>query len=509
MKKIVFFSLVCSLFLSASFSQNIAKPVAQNARPKLVVGVVIDQMRWDYLYYYYDSFGTNGFKRLMIDGFSCENTFIPYTPTVTAVGHSSIFTGTVPAINGITGNNWFEKTSTKSRYCVTDKTVSTVGKNLFKDDDAGQRSPRLLLTTTIGDELKIATKYKAKVVGVALKDRSAILPAGHEADIAIWFSETSKKFITSSYYTQTMPTWLGDFNDKFCPDSLGNNIKYSIYGNKVTKLLAEKAIENYDLGKDDVTDMLTVSFSTPDLIGHAYGPFSKEMNACYKQLDVQLGEFLTYLDTRIGKNNYTLFLTADHGVAHVPDSINNEEHHIPAGYFSPLTKKINHYLAEKYDTSFNDMIKGEENNQLFFNMEEIVKRKLTADVIINDAIDFLSNENGISRVMRYEKLENYTVNSIQKEMLTNGYYPTRCGEIVFLNEPEWIDDVRKSIATTHGAWNPYDAHIPLLFYGYGVNKGKMYDKTYMTDIAPTITSLLHIQMPSGCIGNAIKEVIKK
>lgn len=512
MKKLLSsFALFCIIYsISTADAQQTSPPVPLNARPKLVVGIVVDQMRWDYLYYYYDSFSNNGFKKLLKDGFSCENTFIPYTPTVTAVGHASIFTGSVPAIHGIVGNNWFEEKSTKSKYCVTDTAYYTIGNNLVEKDNSGQRSPRVLLTTTIGDELKIATNYKAKVVGVSIKDRSAILPAGHEANIAVWFSDASKKFITSSYYTKSAPVWLSSFNDAFCNNNQCDELKEtSLYGNTVTKLLAERAIENYELGKDNITDMLTVSFSTPDLIGHAFGPFSKELNACYKQLDNELADFITYLDTKIGKNNYTLFLTADHGVAHVPDSINNEEHHIPAGYFSPLVKKLNQYLAEKYDTSFTKMIKGEENNQLYFNMAEIAKRKLNADVIINDAIVFLSKENGISRVMRYDNLESYTLNKTQKEMLTNGYYPSRCGEIIFINEPAWMDDIRKNIATTHGVWNPYDAHIPLLFYGYGINKGKTYDKTYMTDIAPTITSLLHIQMPSGCIGNIVKEVIKK
>jgi len=508
--------LACYCLWSTLYCISFAQPTqtiqrSSNTRPKLVVGIVVDQMRWDYLYYYYDSFSNNGFKKLLDNGFSCENTFIPYTPTVTAVGHASIFTGSVPAIHGVTGNNWFEANSIKSKYCVTDTTYATIGNDLIVNDNNGQRSPNVLLTTTIGDELKIATNYKAKVVGVALKDRSAILPAGHEADVAVWFSDVSKRFVTSSFYTTSGPEWLDQFNEKNCAVKKCDELKQtSLYGNTVTTLLAEAAIEHYGLGKDNTTDLLTVSFSTPDLIGHAFGPFSKELNACYKQLDNELGALISFLDAKIGKSAYTLFLTADHGVAHAPDNINNEEHHIPAGYFSPLTKKLNQYLASKYDSTFTNMVKGEENNQLFFNMEAIKQHPaLNADNIIDDAIHFLSQEKGISRVMRYSELEKYTLNKTQREMLTNGYYPPRCGEIVFINAPEWIDDVRKSIATTHGAWNPYDAHIPLLFYGYGINKGKMYDKTYMTDIAPTISSLLHIQMPSGCIGNAIKDVIKK
>ncbi|MEO5781636.1 MAG: alkaline phosphatase family protein, partial [Ginsengibacter sp.] len=212
MIKKIFLSLFSLCLTGFSFSQFRTKEIT---RPKLVIGLVIDQMRWDYLYRYYDLYSTDGFKRLLNEGFSCENTWIPYVPTYTAPGHTCIYTGSVPSIHGIIGNNWFDKNSNKTIYCTDDSTVSSVGSN----SAAGKMSPRKLLTTTITDELRLSNNFKSKVIGISLKDRASILPTGHSANAAYWFDTKTGDWITSSYYIHQLPDWMNKFNQRRLPDN--------------------------------------------------------------------------------------------------------------------------------------------------------------------------------------------------------------------------------------------------------------------------------------------------
>ena len=267
---------IAALLLLTSFSCT-AK-AAGVERPKLVVGIVVDQMRWDYLYRYYSLFGEGGFKRLMNEGFSCENTMINYVPSVTAVGHTAIFTGSVPSVHGIAGNNFL--LNGKMTYCCADSTVRSVGST----SDEGMMSPRNLLTTTIGDELKIATDFKSKVIGVSLKDRAAILPAGHSADGAYWMDYTTSTFISSTYYMDKLPEWVVNYNKTIGKVSK-DDICYTPLGNKLTEEMGKAAIAGEGLGSDDVTDLLTLSFSCTDLVGHKYGTHSDITRNIYIDLD--------------------------------------------------------------------------------------------------------------------------------------------------------------------------------------------------------------------------------
>lgn len=547
-KQLIFTAFLFSFILS--FSQT-TKPIAQNARPKLIVGIVVDQMRWDFLYRYYDRYSKGGFKRLMNDGFNCENTFIPYTPTVTAAGHTCIYTGSVPAIHGVVGNGWYDYTEKRDVYCSEDKSVQTVGAN----NDNGKMSPKNMLTTTICDELKLATNFRSKVIGVAIKDRGAILPAGHSADAAYWYDSKTGSFISSTYYFNELPKWTQEFNASNKTNSyyeknwntlypintylqsdvdtnnyestvLGDNqkgfpydlkrfidkkdfgkIRSTPYGNSLTFDFAKAALINEQLGKDSITDFLAVSFSSTDYIGHAFGPNSVEIEDTYLRLDKDLEAFLTFLDKEVGKNNYTLFLSADHGVAHVPGFL--EKHKLPNGGVvgSESEKKLNAFLKEKY--SVDSLCIGNANYQFYLNHILIEEKELDYDDILKNTISFLQKINGVDRALEYADLQEAMLPKALKEQFINGYYPSRCGDVLVILKPGYIDDEYDNKGTTHGIWNPYDAHIPLLFFGNGIAKGKEYNKTYMSDIAPTLASLLHIQMPSGCIGNVVKEAIKK
>ena len=537
MKKFV---LVFLAFISiyGSNAQNIQ-------RPKLVVGIVVDQMRWDYLYRYIDRYAPDGgFKRLLGQGFTCENTFIPYMPTVTACGHTCVYTGSVPAITGITDNVWWDNLENRSMYCTDDNTVKSVGTS----SQAGQMSPRNLLVTTIGDELRLATNFRGKVIGIALKDRASILPAGHSANAAYWYDNSTGNWITSTYYMSDLPQWVKDLNAKKLVDQyyaqdwntlypintyvqstaddvpweshpLGKTFPYDLkkfqgknygvidvtpYGNTLTVEMAKAAITNEQLGADDITDMLTISFSSPDYIGHTFGPNSIEQEDDFLRLDKDLGDLLDFLDSKVGKDQYTVFLTADHGVAHVPAFM--EQRNIPAGSFNMAAnvKAINEFLNNKYGT--NNLVAGSFNEfQITLNQQAIESAKLDADAIKKTIIDYLMAQPGVSRAFALDKIEQVPLNARIKEMLVNGYFPKRSGDIEVILNPQWLSGFG-SAGTSHGMWNPYDSHIPLVWYGWGIKHGKMNRETYMTDIAPTIAAMLHVQMPNGSIGHVIEEV---
>jgi predicted AlkP superfamily pyrophosphatase or phosphodiesterase len=513
-------------------------------RPKLVVGIVIDQMRWDYLYRY-DRYAENGgFKRMMEGGFSCENTFITYAPTVTACGHASIYTGSVPAINGITGNFWINRISDKEVYCAEDKSVKTVG----SITTAGLMSPANLLTTTIGDELRLATNFKSKVIGVALKDRGSILPAGHTANAAYWFDTKAGNWITSTYYMNKLPTWVDDFNAKKMVDkyydqgwntlypintyeqstedakayeakALGTNtfphntkqyigkdygrIPVMPQGNTFTAEFAKAAITNEGLGTDNITDFLTVSFSSTDYIGHSFGPNSIEEEDNLLRLDKDLGEFLDFLDAKVGKNQYLVFLSADHGALQVPDFL--REHKIPSNRFDlNIIGNLNQLLKTQFgkDSLILDMM----NYQLFLNRPVIEASHLNIADIKKSIISNMSGLAGVARVFDIDNMMQTPLNAKIKGMLVNGYYPKRCGDIQLIFQSQWIEGY-SATGTTHGLWNPYDAHIPLLWYGWGIKPGKLSREVSITDIAPTIAALLKIQTPSGTVGKVITEIV--
>jgi predicted AlkP superfamily pyrophosphatase or phosphodiesterase len=533
--------------LLVTFCTSFAQTNEPLRRPKLVVGIVVDQMRWDFLYRYYDRYSAaGGFKRLLNQGFSCENTMIPYAPTVTAPGHTSIYTGSVPAIHGITGNLWWDEALQRDVYCTEDKTVKTVG----SQTTLGLQSPRNLLVTTICDELRLATNFQSKVIGIAIKDRGGILTAGHSANAAYWYDSQEGNWITSTYYMTELPQWVKDLNAKKLVDKyyeqgwntlypvntytqsttddkpyenkgLGSGFPYDLkkfigksysavlstpHGNTFTVEMAKAAIDNEKLGVDAITDFLAVSFSSPDYIGHGYGPNSMEQEDDFLRLDRDLGDFLNYLDNKIGQGQYTVFLSADHGVAHVTGFM--KENKLPAGTFieAPVVEQLNKHLKDKFDQG--NLVLNFSNYQVVLNNNLInAERRLKRDEIVDAIVSFLSKQEAVLKVFDLQKLGTTPLPARIKMMFENGYYKPRGGDIQFILKPNYMESFGTT-GTTHGLWNPYDAHIPLLWYGWGIKQGKTNRETYMTDIAPTLAALLHIQMPGGSIGNVITEVLK-
>lgn len=536
----------CSFGLQAqnNFRQSVE-------RPRLVVGIVVDQMRWDYLYRFSSRFGEGGFRRLMNEGFSCDNTHLNYIPTVTAIGHSSIYTGSVPAIHGIAGNNFY-KDGTQV-YCTDDHTVKGVG----SDSPAGEMSPRNLLVTTMGDELKLATNFRSKVIGVALKDRASILPTGHTPDAAYWFDDKTGRFITSTYYRQSLPQWLDDFNrqdlarkyllqdwntlypiDTYTESTADSTlyelplvegeaptlpvptadlfkqkgytvIRTTPYGNSLTLELAKAALKGERLGQGTETDMLTVSLSSTDYVGHQFGTYAIETEDTYLRLDRDLADFFHALDETVGKGNYLVFLTADHAAAHNYRLM--QDHGIPAdGWYAGTVKDSLNAMLGKRFPSAQPLVKDIINYQVFFDKAYIRQAGIDFRAVKSCAVDFLEGYKQFAYVVDMEELSNATLPADVRERAINGYNRLRSGDIQLIMQPGYysIDRPDKVGGTDHGVWNPYDAHIPLLFMGWHIKPGNTFHPVRMTDIAATVCALLRIQMPNGCIGTPVESIVE-
>ena len=527
---------------TVSFEASIAD------KPKLVVGIVVDQMRYDFLYRYSEKYSSGGFKRLMNEGFNCRNNHYDYAPTVTAAGHAAIFTGSIPAINGIIGNEWFNQKTGKSVYCVEDSSVRTVG----SDSNAGLMSPKNLLVSTITDQLKIANNFQSKTIGIALKDRGSILPAGHTANAAYWFDSKNGAWITSSFYMNDLPQWVKDFNSMKMPqkymaegwktllpiekytESTADNQAYEAklsgektatfphelaaqsgvnllevirttpFGNTLTKDFALVAIQNENLGKSPKTDFLTISFSSPDYVGHAFGPNSIEVEDTYLRLDKDIEEILTSLDNSLGKGNYLVFLSADHGVADVPGFWQSQK--LPAGVVDAAMSSREVKTALKTAFGEGEFIIAEDNSQLYLNANLMEEKKISYTQIYEIVRKTLLKRDDVADVIDLHNLANSTLPDYQLSYVKNGFNPRRSGDIMVVLNPSWFAGRKQG--TTHGSLYRYDTHVPLLFYGWKIKSGETTLRTNISDISPTVADLLNILEPNGSVGNVISGVKK-
>ncbi|GAK77892.1 alkaline phosphatase [Nonlabens ulvanivorans] len=518
-------------------------------KPKLVVGIVVDQMRYDYLTRFYNRYGEGGFKRLMNDGFNLTNNHYNFVPTYTAPGHASIYTGTSPMNNGIIGNNWFDKFENKSIYNASDDTVEPVGTT----NAEGKMSPRRLLTTTVTDELELHTQGRSKVIGISIKDRGAILPAGHAADAAYWYRGGDEgTFISSTFYINELPKWVSDYNasnpsqsymkewntlyplntytasgtdlNDFekaprgketatfpydLPALQDENGGYSLlkatpYGNSLVADFAIAALKNEQMGMDAIPDFLAISFSSTDYVGHQYGVNAVELEDTYLRLDLELERLLNALDHQVGNDNYTVFLTADHGAVNNPAYLQSQG--IAAGYFEndALEQFLKAQLKIKYSNE--KIIKKISNSQVFLDYEQLEMAQLKSEDVQRFLSSLLTNYKSIDKVFTREALTNSNFTNGVGALIQNGFHHKRSGDVVYVLEPGVISYSRTG--STHGSSQSYDTHVPLLFYGAGINNGTSAQRTHIIDIAPTISSLLGISFPNGATGNPILPVLK-
>ena len=541
-----FFILVLG-FIFRVFGGNFQTDKKTNHNPKLVVGIVVDQMKYQYLTKYWNHYSDKGFKRLINQGFNAKSNHYGYAQTSTGPGHTTVATGTHPAVHGIIGNSWFDKKSKKSVYCVDDSNYSTVGSST----DQGRKSPSNLLTTTLSDENRVATNFKGKTIGVAIKDRGSILSSGHTANAAYWFDSKEGSFISSTYYLSNLPSWAQEFNDsrdidnylkpwdtyydistyiesgpdnnnyesnfsgednpvfphnfKIQNDKTGEpyygSISSTPFGNSLVTDFSIKAIEGEELGKDNITDFLLIDFSSTDYVGHQFGVNSKEVQDTYIRLDKEIEKLLNYFDNNIGKNEYTLFLTADHGATDAPGFL--KEKKIPINYFN--LKKFNYHIEKSLIKLFGNkyVISSNSNQQIFLNDELIKKLNLSSKVVKQSIIDVIQSFPGIDNVYSSEQVMSEIDDHFLK-LIRNGFNKNLSGDIVYTIMPNWVY-YRKG--STHGRRFNQHTHVPLILFGNGIKSGSISRETDVIDIAPTIASVLGISSPNSTTGKVIFEAI--
>ena len=541
--KILFFVFLSVFSMKAQRNQSSTTP-----KPKLVVGIVVDQMRWDFLYRYESNYGNGGFRRLLSQGYSFSNVMIDYVPTVTALGHTSIYTGSVPSIHGIAGNDWTDRETGKNIYCTTDTSVKGVGSSSEK---IGAHSPHNLWSTTITDQLGMATNFRSKVVGVSLKDRASILPAGHNPTGAFWFDEGTGNFVTSSYYMNELPQWLKNFNAQNWGEKLVANgwttslpiaqytestaddvpweqllgsaktptfpynnlaadyaakkgiIRTTPFGNSLTLKVAEAALDGYQMGRNAETDFLAINIASTDYVGHSFGPNSIEVQDTYLKLDKDLEQFFNMLDKKVGKDNYLVFLSADHGAANALGYM--QANKMLTGLFDEgLQKNLEEELKVKF--SQEKLIWGIDNYQIYLNHKLIRENNLDVEAVKQQLLAYLNKDPRVLYAVDLAKVGSSAIPEPIKSRIINGYNWQRSGDIQIISHDGMLPNYAKK-GTTHSVWNSYDAHIPLIFMGKGIKKGASSKPYHMTDIAPTLAQILKIENPSGNIGNPITEVL--
>ena len=523
--------------------------------PKLVFMIVVDQFRYDFLERFEDLFGAGGFRRLMNEGAFFTNANYDYVPTYTAPGHAAIFTGSVPAQNGIVGNNWYDRRAGKVRLMVSDTDAHTVTNNGV-EADAGAPSPRVLVGTTIGDQIRLSTNFQSKVIALSLKDRSAVLPGGQRPNGAFWFNNKSGTFVSSDYYFKVLPPWVKEFNSTKRPDTffgakweqtlasdaykraqvdnlavqsspLGKKFPYVVTGGEekpganfyaafeltpfATEYLADfarAAIEAESLGADQYTDLLSVSFSSPDLAGHAYGPDSKEVEDIYIRLDRVIADLLSYLDKRIGLANTIITVTGDHGVAPVPEYMKSLG--IDADRISPseMIAAVNKALGARFGGG-DKWVVAFLNDQLYLDQKLIAERKADpaeAERVAGEAA--LAVAGVVTYFTRTQIVEGRMPSGALSRRVMNGFNRLRSGDVWLITKPfSFFIEGSFPLATTHGSPYNYDTHVPVILFGAGVRAGRYNIECTPSDIAPTVAALLGIEQPSNRVGRVLVEAI--
>lgn len=551
----IFFALILVLAISESRAQySQIKDFTelehmQFTQPKLVVGIVVDQMRYDYLTRFWHRYGERGFKRMVEEGFNCKNNHFNYAPTYTGPGHASVYTGTTPAMHGVISNSWYDKVGKKAVYCAGDDNVMSVG----SQGPEGKMSPHRMTVTTVTDQLRLHTQMRGKVISVALKDRGAVLPGGHMANAAYWFNGTDKgEWISSSFYMEKLPRWVLQYNasdaveqykkpwttlyniasyhesgpDNTSYESPFNGeaapvfphdlpalweandgfelLKFTPFGNSITTDFAIAAITNEGLGKDDDTDFLAISYSSTDYVGHKFGVNSKETQDTYMWLDQDLGRLFNVLDNEVGKGSYTVFLTSDHGAGHVPAYLADQK--VPAGYTAPsgMRSELNSFLQFRYGTT--DIVENISNMQIFLNHEVIRNLDINIADLQEDIAREIITYPAVFRAYTATQMMANAYIDVVPRLLQNGFHQKRSGDVLFVYDPATI--VYARTGSTHGSPLTYDTHVPLLFMGNGIRQGHTYAPTRISDIAPTISSLLGIAFPNAATGKPIEAVLR-
>ena len=493
--------------------------------PNLVVAIVVDQMKYEYVDRFWNDYSSNGLKKLVNNGVFCRNTHYNFIPTYTGPGHASIFTGTTPSVHGIIGYNWYNRADFSPVYCAGDwksRTICLCKKPHEKSNPGnGKMSPNLLLCNTVGDQLKLKDSL-SKVFGISIKDRGAILSTGFLADGAYWLNNNSQ-WITSSFYNNSIPKWVAQFHSEFPISSYmdkwngekfnydlkkelkengASSIKSTPRGNDYTLDFSKQLIINEKLGLDQHSDLLVISFSSTDYVGHKYGPDAEEVKSIYLKLDQNIAELISFLNKNIGENNYLISLTSDHGAGTSPIDI--ERKRLKGGNF--ISREIFPDLNDHLELVFGipSVLARYANMQFYINTPKIDSLKISNNEVFLEAKKWLKEQPSVDEV--------YSLNSIPKmiqsqklERLKKGIYPSRSGDIFVTLKPGYIEWSSKT-GTTHGTHFNYDSHVPLIFYGFNIKPQQIYRNIKITDIAPTLSIFLKSAFPNACTGDPIGEL---
>jgi predicted AlkP superfamily pyrophosphatase or phosphodiesterase len=522
-------------------------------KPKLVIGIVVEELNYNQLEKFHDKLCENGIKKLINEGTYFKNASYEYLLTQSAPGHATIATGAEPSFHGITSDNWYTPLKNELINCTKDVSVNSVGGSF----ESGLHSPVNLLVSTFSDELAIATNKKAKVFGVGLKESSAIFSAGHTANAAYWFDNTTGTWMSSSYYISALPDWVNDFNAmKFSdtymnstwnllrpakdyadclPDSnsfeIGfNNINYFPYdlkklrpgntfsskndysllretpfGNSLTTNFAIRLIQKERLGKDDVTDYLSICYSATDYIGHRFGPSSVEMGDAILRLDDDIKNLLTFINDSIGKKNVLIYFTAAHGISEIPAVL--EKNRIPSGYFqqNQALQLLRSYLNAIYGEG--EWVKGYSERQIFLNRTLIEDARLSLDDVQKKVARFLVQFTGVEAAYPYSAFEANDFGNGNLKRIINNFSPQRSGDVIVILNPGWVEKVNDFV-TNYNSPYEYDSHVPLIWYGWTVNRATVTRQVNITDIAATLSTLCKIPYPNACTGEPMFELFR-
>jgi len=525
------------------------------ARPRLVVVIVVDQFRYDFVERFSGLFGPGGFRRLVDEGAFFTNANYVHTPTYTAPGHAAIFTGSIPAQNGIVGNNWYDRDAGQEKVMVSDdsaKIVTSYGTQSYTHATK-PASPRILLGTTIGDQMRLSNGFRSKVIALSFKDRAAVLPGGREANGAYWFDASSGGFVTSDYYLKELPEWVNRFNAEREPDKafgrvwdralapsayqltqgvttevkgspLGRHFPYTItagasspnedyykafqytpFASEYLEDFAKAAVEGEALGADEYPDLLAISFSTPDLVGHSYGPDSEEIEDTYVRLDRVIADWLQYLDRKIGLANIVIAVTGDHGVCPVPRLLSLNK--LDAEVIDPNRCKNAAEEALKARFGGDKWVLALVNDQLYLDVKLMTQQKADPAEAERVAAQALLGVPGVAACFtRTQILSGQMAPGWITQRVSNGFNAKRSGDVWLITKPfHFVGE--GEIATTHGSPYDYDTHVPLILFGAGIHANRYFSECSPSDIAPTLCALLGVEPPSNRSGRVLVEAL--
>ena len=544
--KIKFLSLlIFTIFTFQSVAQK--RNRIPSEKPKLVIGIVIDGMRYDYIYRYWNNFKDNGFKKLINEGTFCKNANYNYLFTQSSVGYATISTGAMPSSHGIIADKLYQRSKGKLVSCTLDKKVHCIG----SDCETGNMSPKNLLTSTLADELNLSNNHKSKIISISMNANDAILSGGHTANAAYWFDKKTGDWVTSSFYMDSLPTWVVDFNKKKIPDiyldrqwnpilpveqytegnTQGNSqrigfykksgfpydllklkkksknyevLKNTPFGNTYTKDFAIATIINEKLGTDNYPDVLTVGFSATEDISNDCGPNSIELEDAYIRLDREIAHFLSFIEDNIGKNNVLIFLTSNHGTSYAPQTLIDKK--IPAGYFNSdrALLLLRTYMNAVYGSG--NWIKAYYDKSIYLDRNLIEDSQLSLQDVQTKVAQFLIQFSGVANTITATTLENTDFSKGIFKKMQNSFNQERSGDVIINLEPAWIEK-GNYVAQSNSPYN-YDTHVPLIWYGWKIKRSTLNRNILINDIAPTIANFLNIAQPNACSGNVINDITK-